>query len=72
MTFMVIDYANKTREQIEATAFEMMCRAHPHETYETWPERFLAFVRTQNPDLTKEDVERILAETAAAHPEATP
>lgn len=63
MTFMVIDYADKTREQIKATAFEMMCRAHPHETYAAFPERFLEFVKTQNAQLTKEDVERILTDT---------
>lgn len=70
MTFMLINYAGLTPTRSEEIAFEMMARAHPHETYDTFPERFLAFVKKEAPDLTKDDVERILAETLAAHEES--
>lgn len=69
MTMLIPIYGTETRKELNDIAFSMMATAHPHETYAEWPERFLAYVKTQAPDLTKADVERILAETAATNPE---
>lgn len=53
-------------EQLECAAFEMFATAHPHEAYETWPERFWTFFHGRCPDVPRDAMERLLNETDAA------
>jgi hypothetical protein len=48
----------------ELWAFEAFATAHPHEAYETWPDRFWEFVRSQHPNISRTQMEAILKETA--------
>jgi len=47
----------------ELWAFEAFARAHPHEAYETWPERFWAFFHREHPHVSRAQMEAILKET---------
>jgi hypothetical protein len=52
--------------EIEAyeTAFEWFAEAHPHEAYQTWPERFWNYFHAKQPEITRERMEALLLETA--------
>lgn len=50
-------------DEIEETAWQWFAQAHPHEAYETWPERFWAFFHKQSPGVTREQMEAVLRET---------
>ena len=51
---------------IEQWAWEAFASLHPHEAYETWPERFWAYFQTQRPGVSRDAMERVLKETEAA------
>lgn len=48
--------------EMEQTAFEWFAEAHPHEAYETWPERFWEFFQKKAPGMSREQMERLLKE----------
>lgn len=50
-------------QEIEEFAWESFAEAHPHEAYETWPERFWQFFHAKAPHVTREQMERTLKET---------
>lgn len=54
----------KIDAEAEAWAFEAFATVHPHECYETWPERFWQLFHARLPSVTREQMERTLKETA--------
>lgn len=60
---LLINIAGATPDQLKESAFEMMCEAHPHETFAANPDRFVAYCQKVNPDLTRAEIESILKET---------
>lgn len=53
-----------TDTEMEEIAFRHFATAHPHEAYETWPERFWQFFHEGWPQVSREQMEQILKETA--------
>ena len=43
--------------------FEVFAKLHPHEAHSEWPDRFWAFFQKQCPNVSREEMERLLAET---------
>ena len=52
-----------TREQIEEWAWQDFATAYPHEAAEMDFAKFAAFVRTQNPAVSDEEIRLLLKET---------
>ena len=52
-----------TDKQIEQAAFDVFATAHPHEAFETWPERFWEFFQRERPGVDRETMEQLLQET---------
>lgn len=53
-----------TEEQdIEATAFEWFADAHPHEAYQSYPERFWQHFHKRCPAISRQEMECLLHET---------
>ena len=50
----------------EADAFATFAAIYPHEAHETWPDRFWEFFQRVRPGVSRETMERILAETKGA------
>ena len=48
---------------IEDAAFRALADLYPHECYEQWPDRFIAYVQSRAPHLSREGVIRLLEET---------
>lgn len=53
-----------TDAEIEDWAFRQLAFAHPHECYESDPERFWQLFQELRPGVSREDMERVLRETA--------
>ena len=49
--------------EAEKVAWEWFAGAHPHEAHATWPDRFWQLFQSQCPGVTREQMERTLAET---------
>lgn len=49
--------------EAEKAAWECFATAHPHEAYETWPDRFWQFFHTKAPNVSRERMVEILKET---------
>lgn len=54
-----------TQDEIDAEeiAWQWFAESHPHEAYATWPERFWQFFHAKVPNVTREQMEAILAKT---------
>lgn len=50
----------KSAEQV---AWEWFAEAHPHEAHAQWPDRFWEFFHAKVPHVTRETMERVLADT---------
>jgi hypothetical protein len=53
-------------EMTEQWAFETFATTYPHEAHAEWPERFWEFFQHNRPGVSREDMERIMAETEEA------
>lgn len=55
-----------TDSEIEDSAFKAFAYLHPHEAYESYPERFWQWFHTEmNPSMSREQMEAALKETAS-------
>lgn len=43
--------------------FDMFCNLHPHEAYELNPKEFIRHCKELNPDVTEEEIIKLLKET---------
>ena len=49
--------------EAEAWAWEVFCDAHPHEAYESDPDRFWKHFHSRAPNITREQMVALLKET---------
>lgn len=47
----------------ETVAFEMFANIYPHEAYASHPEEFWRYFQQRQPGVSREEMERLLAET---------
>ena len=50
-------------EKLDDEAFAMFAEMYPHQAYDAYPERFLAFARGRCPHRSREEILRLLEET---------
>ena len=58
------EISEKSAAEMEQKAFELFAHMHPHEAYDTWPERFWAYFQGKCPGVTRAQMEQLLRDTA--------
>jgi len=48
---------------MDDAAFRVFANLHPHEAYDTWPERFWEHFQEKMPGLSRQQMETLLAKT---------